>query len=126
MPFLYNLHHQKSLRQKLRNNATPTERLLWSLLSKRQIHGYKFRRQYGIRRWVVDFYCPALRLGIEIDGDSHFVSAATRQHDLVRQERIEALGILILRFYSSDVTFQTDAVLQIIHKVVEQREKRKT
>jgi len=63
---------QKELRQKLRNEATKSERILWNKLKGRQLYNLKFRRQQGIGKYVVDFYCPKLKLVIEIDGLSHY------------------------------------------------------
>jgi very-short-patch-repair endonuclease len=61
----------------------PAEVILWQRLRNRQVEGYKFRRQYSIGRFVVDFYCPEKRLAIEVDGESHFVEEA----DLRDRER---------------------------------------
>ena len=116
MPLLYNTYRGRQIRRALRNNATPSERLLWHYLRKRQLLGLKFRRQYGIRRFIVDFYCPEVRLAIEIDGDTHFVSESIRKRDRNRQHRLEALGVHILRFLSSDVLNNTDEVVNIIEK----------
>ena len=66
----YSNSKQKDLRQKLRNDAPKAEQRLWEFLRNSQLNGLKFRRQYGIGPYVVDFYCPKLRLAIEIDGDS--------------------------------------------------------
>jgi very-short-patch-repair endonuclease len=59
------------------------EIILWSRLKQGQVLGYKFRRQFGIAGFVVDFYCPKLRLAIEVDGDTHFVGDAP-QKDITR------------------------------------------
>ena len=66
-----NLKDQKTLRQSLRNNATATEAILWKALKGKQIDGLKFRRQFGLGPYVLDFYCPEIRLCIELDGDIH-------------------------------------------------------
>ena len=63
---------QKRRRQKLRNSSTPWERKLWNYLKNSQLDGYKFRRQYGIENYIVDFYCPKLKLVIEIDGGGYY------------------------------------------------------
>lgn len=56
------------------------EIILWSRLKNRQLGGLRFRRQYSVGRYVVDFYCPEVRLVIEIDGDYHFTGEA-KQYD---------------------------------------------
>ena len=89
------------------------EIILWSRLKNKQLGGYKFRRQFGIGRYVVDFYCPALKLAIEIDGDSHFIDNAP-QYDNQRQIFIESLGINVLRFTNRDVSHNVTGVLDAI------------
>jgi very-short-patch-repair endonuclease len=73
----YNRKRQKGKRQYLRTHMTLAEKTLWHLLKGRQLLGYKFRRQHGITDYVVDFYCPELKLVIEADGESHNSSEAT-------------------------------------------------
>ena len=75
----FNQLKQKPIRQTLRNRMTQAEKILWYYLRGRSLKGYKFRRQYGIGQYIVDFYCPAIRLVIEIDGDSHYrIGAETK------------------------------------------------
>jgi very-short-patch-repair endonuclease len=91
MTRLFNRKYQKPIRQRLRNNATAAERLLWSRLKQSQLLGYKFRRQQGIDRYVVDFYCAEQKLAIEIDGATNSTPDEIR-HDNKRQRSIEQLG----------------------------------
>ena len=68
------LHNRKALearRKALRNNPTPAEEVLWNCLKGSKLEGRKFRGQHGIGPYIVDFYCPAERLVIEVDGSSH-------------------------------------------------------
>ncbi len=97
MDTIFNPKRQKEKRQYLRRNATLPEKIIWHLLRKKQLLGYKFRRQHGIGYFIVDFYSPRLRLAIEIDGPSH-ESPEEREHDKNRQEIIEQCGICFLRF----------------------------
>ncbi len=60
------------------------ERLLWSRLRGKLIAGYKFRRQYSVESFVIDFYCPQAKLAIEVDGESHYRSGA-EEYDRLRQ-----------------------------------------
>ena len=113
MPRIYNRKHQKPIRQRLRNNATAAERLLWSRLKHSQLLGYKFRRQQGIERYVVDFYCAEQKLAIEIDGATHSTPDEIR-HDNKRQRSIEQLGVHFLRFTNADVFENLDWVLEAI------------
>ena len=75
---IYNRRELKTRRQTLRSQMPPAEALLWQQIRGKQLLGYKFRRQYSVGRYVLDFYCPALRLGIELDGDSHFQEGAAQ------------------------------------------------
>lgn len=76
---------------------TSGEVSLWQYLKKKQLLGYDFDRQRPIDQFIVDFYCKALKLAIEIDGASHNGKAAQAQ-DRERQDRLESLGIHFLRF----------------------------
>ena len=64
--------------------------------------GVKFRRQFSIGRYVVDFYCPSLHLAIEVDGESH-ASEDARAYDEARQREIESLGVRFIRVANDDV-----------------------
>ncbi|CAI2719701.1 endonuclease domain-containing protein [Nitrospina watsonii] len=110
MPKRLNNNLFASLRQKLRRETPPAERLLWSRLRRKQLNGYKFRRQYGIEEYVVDFYCSEACLVVEIDGPTHFNDVAEQQ-DPVRQQRIEKLGITVLRFTNDEVYRNMEGVL---------------
>jgi very-short-patch-repair endonuclease len=101
-----------------------TEVILWDKLSRKQMHGYKFRRQYGVDQYILDFYCPRLKLAIEIDGDSHFTPGA-EEIDKARQEYIEAYGIRFLHFTNPEVCENLDGVCQMIYEEIEIMKNRK-
>ena len=86
------------------------EKRIWARLRSRQVNGYKFRRQYSIGNFIVDFYCPEAKLAVEIDGDSHFDNEQ-RLYDIARQRYIEAKGIHFLRFTNKDITENIEGVL---------------
>ena len=108
-------HHnrptEKTVRRELRNNMPKAEVVLWSRLKDRQLLGYKFRRQLSVGPYILDFYCPALKLAIEVDGDSHFHDGV-RQYDTRRQASIELLGIKILRFLNTEIYENMESVLR--------------
>ncbi|MHC9418615.1 endonuclease domain-containing protein [Sphingomonas citri] len=91
----------------LRNNPTEPEKRLWSALARAQLGGFKFRRQAAIGRYVADFLCPAARLIVEVDGDTHADSVA----DMARDTDLRALGYRIVRFANADVMRNLDGVL---------------
>jgi very-short-patch-repair endonuclease len=76
---------------------TGTERRLWTHLRGRKLEGWKFRRQHPIGEYIVDFYCPAARLVIELDGSSHD-SDQQERYDQARQRWLESQGCKVLRF----------------------------
>lgn len=92
---------------------TKAEIYLWSKLKGKQINGLKFRRQYGINNYTVDFYCSELRLAIEIDGGVHYYNYRIAS-DMQRKKDIEALGIKVLRYTNIDVLKNIKGVLQDI------------
>ncbi|MEM1279061.1 MAG: endonuclease domain-containing protein [Cyanobacteria bacterium P01_H01_bin.152] len=117
MTDVFNQRADIEKRRRLRQNATPAEQLVWQRLRDRQVENCKFRRQYSVDAFVLDFYCPELRLAIEIDGDSH-ISEEAVAYDLARQRTIEALGIQFLRFTNREVYGQLDTVIEQIAQTV--------
>ncbi len=86
---------QKRARE-LRQSSTLAEKALWERLRNRQLSGFKFRRQHHIERFIVDFYCAAARLVIEIDGGIH---QAQVEADTVRSDELDATGLPENPFY---------------------------
>ncbi len=123
MTRIFNRRKDIEKRRILRNNMTKPEIILWSKLKNRQMDGERFLRQYGVEQYVLDFYCPRLRLAIEVDGSSHLVDGAD-EYDKDRQEHIEAFGIQFLRFTNKDVGNNLNDVCDRIFEKVEQMKKR--
>ncbi len=92
-----------ALARQLRLNPTPGERYAWSLLRNRGILGLKFRRQHVLHGFIVDFYCMAERLVIELEGDVHD-ALDQRDYDLARCVFLEAAGYRMIRIRNRDVT----------------------
>ena len=92
--------------QKLRNEATPAERKLWSLLSRSQL-GHKFSRQMPIGPFIADFLCRSQRLVIEIDGGQHCESTS----DAARTRFIENQGYRVIRFWNNEVMGNLEGVI---------------
>lgn len=108
--FLFNSPDLKNQRQSLRNNSTGYERILWSELKKSKL-GVKFRRQHSIGGYVLDFYCPAKKLAIELDGYPH---RARKEQDNYRTRTLKTLGIRTIRFWNGDLKTDLDEVLRKI------------
>ena len=118
MTKLYNKKSKTVLRKKLRNNQTNSENILWKKLRRRQINNYKFRRQYSVGNYIVDFYCQELKLAIEVDGGSHFFDQDSINNDIERQKFIESFGIKFLRFTTTEIYYRISDVMEVIYKEI--------
>lgn len=77
------------------------------------MNGYKFYRQYGIGNYIADFYCPKLKLVIELDGGQHYTEEGL-EYDKTREDYMSSLGIKTIRFSNSDIMKNIEGVLEII------------
>ncbi len=96
---------------------TPTERMLWKKLKGKQLEGYRFRQQHGFGPYVLDFYCPSLRLCIEIDGEVH-VEDRVKQKDEERTIFLKENRIKVLRFRNEEVEQNIGNVLERIKNYI--------
>ena len=101
--------------RELRNNPTDAERALWQQLRRRQIGGYKFRRQHPLGNYIVDFFCVEKGLIIELDGGQHQERIA---YDNIRTEWLASQGFRVLRFWNNQVLEEIEAVKQVIHEAL--------
>ncbi len=91
----YNKKSEQEKRRSLRKNMTYCEKIVWLNLRKRQL-GYRFLRQYSVDHFVIDFYCPDLKLAIEVDGASHN-HPEKKKYDIQRQKYLEEFNIKFVR-----------------------------
>ncbi len=112
-----NIPDLKEKRRRLRNNPTKAESVLWKYLRNRQIENIKFRRQFSIDNYIVDFYAPAIKLVIEVDGDTHFKDDEM-EYDMKRQLELEVFDIVFMRFTNTDVIESTEFVVKNIRMKV--------
>lgn len=91
----YNKKSEQEKRRQLRNNMTYCEKIVWMHLRKKQL-GYRFLRQYSVDHFVIDFYCPGLKLAVELDGDVHEIPEQ-KEYDKARQKYLEKFGINFIR-----------------------------
>ncbi|WP_022822323.1 endonuclease domain-containing protein [Hymenobacter norwichensis] len=110
---VHNLCYQKPIRRTLRSNLTPAEASLWKALQRSQLAGRKFRRQHGIGPYIVDFYCPAEKLVVELDGAGHFTASGEAQ-DVERDTYLLGTGLKVLRFENKLVAQHLESVLATI------------
>jgi very-short-patch-repair endonuclease len=114
-PSRFDLTRSKTARaRQLRRNSTDAEMKLWQRLRNKQL-GVDFRRQHPTGTYVLDFYCPALGLAIEVDGGQH---ALAQQRDARRDAWFAEGGVTVLRFWNSDVMENFNGVLEAIHAKV--------
>jgi very-short-patch-repair endonuclease len=95
----------------LRLDSTDAERVLWTHLRARRLGGYKFRRQFALSGYVVDFVCLESDLVIELDGGQH---AEQSEHDTHRTHVLEKSGLRVIRFWNDDVLLRIESVLEEI------------
>ena len=109
----------KPLARQMRRDPTPAEHALWQRVRNRRVGGAKFRRQYAIERFIVDFVCLEHRLIIEVDGDIH---EQQQEYDAVRQAFLEAQGFRVIRFTNAEVMRSPDGVVEIIGEALMREE----
>ena len=115
-PIQYN-RNLKALARELRSEGTKGEAMLWLYaLKARKMYGYQFNRQFPIGNYIVDFICRKLNLIVEIDGSSHISKS---ESDRKRQDDLEGLGYVILRFSEAEVVHRLDDVVEKISYAVE-------
>lgn len=114
---MYNDPEYKELRKELRQKQTLVENLLWQKLRKKQMLGYKFFRQFGVLNYILDFYCPKLRLSIELDGGYH-QNKLIKESDRCRTNELNSLNITEIRFNNDQVLNDMDSVLKQIQQKI--------
>ena len=112
---VHNLRQQRGLRRLLRKGATPAERALWQLIRKRQIEGRRFRRQYGVGPYILDFFCAEEGLAIELDGSGHR-HPSQREYDQRRTTFLNAQDISVLRFENALVLGHPEFVIEALRR----------
>lgn len=110
----------KPFSRNLRSNMTDAEQLMWSKLRRKQILGLQFYRQKPLANYIVDFYCAAANLVIELDGSQHF-EPAHQARDAKRDQELESMGIKVLRFDDRQVLTELDAVMSVVFNTVEKQ-----
>ena len=103
----------KAFAKALRKKPTEAEKLLWKYLRLKQLEGLKFRRQYPIDHYIVDFICLEKRLVVEVDGGQH---SAEKDKDLKRDDYLQQQKFKVLRFWNHEVLTNTEGVLEVIRR----------
>ena len=111
------MNDKNLLARKLRKNQTSQERIIWNLLRNQQFQGLKFRRQYPIGNYIVDFICKEIKLIIEIDGGQHN-SEEGIEYDLKRTEYLETKGYKVIRFWNNEIDNNLEGVYQSLMDMI--------
>jgi very-short-patch-repair endonuclease len=98
----FNKSSEKIKRRKLRQNQTESEKLICRFLRNRQLLGHKFKRQYSIDHFVIDFYCPELKLAVEADGATHNESGR-KEYDIRREKYLKKFGVSFVRIRDEEL-----------------------
>ncbi|MDA8431295.1 MAG: endonuclease domain-containing protein [Geobacteraceae bacterium] len=120
MPLPYSRNLKQPSRD-LRKGMTEAEQRLWPYLRGRQILGIQFYRQKPLGPYIVDFYAPAARLVIELDGSQHYEEDHARR-DADRDANLSSQGLSVLRFDNLHVLQETEAVLEEILRICGERQ----
>jgi very-short-patch-repair endonuclease len=110
MTEIFNKQTTKENRRNLRKAQTPEELIFWAYVKGRRFHEYKFRRQYSVGKYIADFYCPRLKLVVEIDGGQHF-EEENKKYDLLRTEYFDKLGMKVKRYTNIDIKNNLSGVM---------------
>ena len=116
--FIRTSERMQGLARELRQRMTPAERMLWQSLRGHQLGGLAFRRQHPFRFCIADFYCPARRLVVEVDGPIHL---SERQADAERDAALRELGLRVLRVTNDDVLNDLPGTLERIRRACEEQ-----
>jgi len=108
------------LARNLRKNQTDTEQILWLQLKAKRFLGYKFRRQFPIEPYIVDFICLDLKLIIELDGSQH---SEKIDQDVERTLILKQRGFKVVRFWNNEVFENLEGVMENLRLIVEARGK---
>jgi very-short-patch-repair endonuclease len=107
----------------LRKEQTTAEKLLWRGLRNRNLEEIKFRRQHPVGPFIVDFYCHAAQLVIEVDGEVNELEVV-RKRDKRREEYLRQQGLTIIRFTNEEVIAELGRVLDDIERLVKSLSRR--
>lgn len=113
----YNKKTEQEKRRLLRNNMTYCEKIVWLHLRKRQL-GYRFLRQYSVDHFVIDFYCPELKLAVELDGNVHEIPEQ-KDYDRARQKYLEKFGIKFIRITNEEFLGNPNKAFSRIETAIE-------
>ena len=104
--------------RRLRREQTDAEASLWRLLRDRRLAGFKFRRQHPLAGYVLDFYCPELRLAVELDGGQHSLPQNREHNDRRSATLAQEHGVTVIRIWNHEILSQPEAVRQYLMSIL--------
>lgn len=118
MDSIYNQKDLLERRRSLRHNQTEAEKVIWNIVRNKQLRNLKFFRQYSAGNYILDFFCPAIRLAIELDGGQHN-ETKHKEYDDARTEFLNSHNIVVLRFWNNDVLQNMEGVYEVICRTLD-------
>ncbi len=109
-------------RKSLRTFGTSAEAMLWLHLKNKQLDGWRWRRQFSVGPYIIDFYCPKAKLGIELDGNNHYSLSGMEYDDFRTLQLYNIYGVKLLRFENNMIWKDIDSVLYEIKRVLQETE----
>ncbi len=113
----YNKKSEIEKRRFLRKEQTFTEKIVWTYLRRKQMLNYKFRRQYSVDYYVIDFYCPRLKLAVEIDGDVHN-QLDQKEYDVKREDHLRKFNITFIRLTNEELLGNPNKAFKRIEEAI--------
>lgn len=108
MTDIMNISKYKLRRKELRNHSTATESALWRMLKGSQVCNLKFRRKHGVGPYILDFYCPSIKLAIELDGEVH---KGQEFHDEQRSYYLSEVAQIVVMRFENLLVFENPKVI---------------
>ena len=119
MTKLYNRQQEKEKRRELRQSETIAERNMWSQLRGRKLLGLKFKRQFSVDKYIIDFYCPEYKIAIELDGNVHDLEDV-KNYDAARQQYLEDYGIHFIRITNDEYLGNSNKAFEKIERIIKE------
>jgi very-short-patch-repair endonuclease len=117
---LYNQSWGRERRKEFRRESTEAEKALWDVLRDRRLLDVKFRRQYGVGGYILDFYAPQLKFAIEVDGPIHDTNFS-KDYDRIREEYLDDVGIEVIHVKNDDVLNSSAELIEQVTVILRER-----
>ncbi len=120
MHIVRKVHPNTQKARVLRKSSTLEEKVLWGYLRNQELFPFKFRRQFVIEPYIVDFYCDKLKLAIELDGSQH-AEDLKLEYDKKRTEFLARNGIQVIRFWNEEINNNLEEVIEYLLEICKEK-----